>query len=121
LTNHSYVIKNHTPEQIDALAAFIERYLKTYPDAKLLSAGLYTYHPAVDNGQNVFLAFDAGGQVRGFAKALIARGLVYLRENGYDQVFLEVKQHNLPAVSVYRALGYQITNQEVLLGRFLDQ
>jgi len=315
--NH-YTIQNHNPSQIDNLGAFIERYLKIYPDAKLLSAGFYTYHPGVANGQNAFLALDAGGQVRGFAplfpapvgedsrpedphhiwtilladpgcadglpvremlletvmeragllaanfptfrrtrlasdmmvsqqaditfleqhgfehydgmyvmhrlasdpvpdlpfpaeltmrlwkieteaeqqqylgafntafpeipktiealkflldspqwqdgaavaafdpqdrliasilvypdesrshgitddvfvlpawrgrgiaKALIARGLVYLRENKVDQVFLEVKQHNLPAVSVYQALGYQITNQEVFLGRFLE-
>jgi ribosomal protein S18 acetylase RimI-like enzyme len=32
---------------------------------------------------------------------------------------LEVKQQNLPAVSVYRAMGFKIINQEVFLGRFL--
>jgi SAM-dependent methyltransferase len=53
--------------QIDALGAFIERYLKACPDAKLLSAGFYTYHPVAENGQNVFLVLDPGGQVRGFA------------------------------------------------------
>jgi hypothetical protein len=62
-----YTLQNHNPGQLENLAAFIERYLKTFPDAKLLSAGFYTYHPAVENGMNVFLALDAEGQVRGFA------------------------------------------------------
>jgi len=62
-----YSIQNHNPSQIDNLAAFLSRYLKTYPDAKLQSAELYTYHPAVENGLNVFLALDLQGQVRGFA------------------------------------------------------
>ncbi len=66
MPNH-YTIQNHNPDQLDKLAAFIERYLKACPDAKLLSAGFYTYHPAAENGQNVFCALDPGGQVRGFA------------------------------------------------------
>ena len=318
MTPNDIKIQHHNPDLLENLAAFIERYRKAYPDAKLLSAGFYTYHPAVENGRNVFLALDASGQVRGFAplfpapvgeesgpddphhiwmilladpeavdglavrelllekvleragqiaadfpayrptrlasdmivsqkpdlafleqhgfdpydgmyvmqrntsdpvpelpfpaeltvrlwkleseaeqrqylrafniafsgnpktleslkfqldlptwqagtavaafdqegeliasilvypdesraygitddvfvlpawrgrgiaKALIARGLVYLNENKVDQVFLEVKQQNLPAVSVYKAMGYKIINQEVFLGRFLD-
>jgi GNAT superfamily N-acetyltransferase len=61
------MIQNHNPDYLEKLAAFIERYLKACPDAKLLSAGFYTYHPAAMNGLNVFLALDAEGQVRGFA------------------------------------------------------
>jgi GNAT superfamily N-acetyltransferase len=57
---------------------------------------------------------------RGIAKALIAKGLEYLHDYGYAQVILEVKQHNLPAVSVYQAMGYKIINQEVFLGCFLE-
>jgi GNAT superfamily N-acetyltransferase len=56
---------------------------------------------------------------QGIAKALIAKGLKYLHDHGYAQAILEVKQQNLPAVSVYQAMGYQIINQEVFLGRFL--
>jgi GNAT superfamily N-acetyltransferase len=57
---------------------------------------------------------------RGIAKALIAKGLEFLHDHGYAQVILEVKQHNLPAVSVYQAMGYKIINQEVSLGRYLE-
>jgi GNAT superfamily N-acetyltransferase len=62
-----YTIQNHNPGLLEKLGVFIERYLKAYPDAKLLSAGFYTYHPGVENGLNVFLVLDAEGQVRGFA------------------------------------------------------
>jgi GNAT superfamily N-acetyltransferase len=67
-----YTIQNHHPGQIDNLSAFFERYLKACPDAKLLSAGFYTYHPGAENGQNVFLALDSQGQVRGFAPVFAA-------------------------------------------------
>jgi hypothetical protein len=67
MSDYKYTIQNHNPSQIDNLAAFIERYRKAYPDAKLLSAGFYTYHPGIENGQNAFLATDVEGQVRGFA------------------------------------------------------
>ena len=62
-----FTIQNHNPGQLDKLSVFIESYLKAYPDAKLQSAGFYTYHPGVENGLNVFLALDPQGQVRGFA------------------------------------------------------
>ena len=67
-----YTIQNHNPGQLDKLSVFIESYLKTYPDAKLQSVGLYTYHPGVENGQNVFLALDPQGQVCGFAPLFAA-------------------------------------------------
>jgi len=67
MSDNRYTIQNHNPGQLDNLAAFFERYLKAYPDAKLQSAGLYTYHPAVENGMNAFLALDPQGQVCGFA------------------------------------------------------
>lgn len=67
MPEHAYTIQNNNPSQLDALGAFIERYLKACPDAKLFSAGFYTYHPVAENGQNVFLALDSEGQVRGFA------------------------------------------------------
>jgi GNAT superfamily N-acetyltransferase len=67
VSDTQYTIQNHAPDQLDNLAAFIERYLNAYPDAKLSPAGLYTFHPGVENGQNVFLALDMEGQVRGFA------------------------------------------------------
>jgi GNAT superfamily N-acetyltransferase len=60
-------LQNYTPIHLDKLAAFLERYRQACPDAKLTSAEVYTYHPALENGQNVFCVFDDHGQIRGFA------------------------------------------------------
>jgi ribosomal protein S18 acetylase RimI-like enzyme len=68
----SLTIQNHTPAHLDNLSAFIERYRSVYPDAKLISAGFYTYHPALENGNNVFCVFDDGGQIRAFAPVVPA-------------------------------------------------
>ena len=56
---------------------------------------------------------------RGIAKALINEGLKYFRTCGIEDVRLEVKQSNNPAVSLYTIMGYTIINEEVLLGLFL--
>ena len=56
---------------------------------------------------------------RNIAKALIGEGLRYFHAQGVAEVVLEVLAGNSPAVAVYEAIGYTITNQEVMLGRFV--
>jgi len=67
MTQNQYSVQTHSCSNLDRLAQFILRYRKAYPDAKLMTAEFYTYHPALENGQNVLCAFDAEQQVRGFA------------------------------------------------------
>lgn len=64
-------IRNHTAEDLPQLFAFISRYLAAIPDAKLVVPEVYTYHPAAENGQNVFSAWDENTLV-GFAPAFPA-------------------------------------------------
>jgi hypothetical protein len=45
-------IQNHTPDHCDNLFTFLECYRTACPDAKLISAGFYTYHPALENCTN---------------------------------------------------------------------
>jgi len=66
---------------------------------------------------DVFVLPELRGQ--GIAKALIAAGLRHWQSQGLQEVFLEVKKDNVPAVSVYRAMGFEIVNEEVLLGLIL--
>lgn len=63
----SIIIRNHTANDLPQLATFINRYLATIPDAKLISPEVYTYHPAAEAGQNVFSAWDNEGNFVGFA------------------------------------------------------
>jgi len=63
-------IRNHTANDLPQLAAFIKRYLAAIPDAKLIAPEVYTYHPALEEGQNVFSAWDERGETMlGFAPA----------------------------------------------------
>src|SRR5512145_562900 len=63
----SLMVRNHHPNQLGNLSAFLDRYRAVYPDAKLISAEFYTYHPSAQNGANTLCVFDAQGQMRGFA------------------------------------------------------
>lgn len=60
-------IRNHTASDLPQLAAFISRYLAVMPDAKLISPEYYTYYPAMEEGQNVFSAWDETDTLLGFA------------------------------------------------------
>lgn len=61
-------IRNHTAEDLSHLGAFIRRYLAVIPDAKLIAPEVYTYHPAAEEGANVFSAWE-GDNLVGFAPA----------------------------------------------------
>lgn len=53
---------------------------------------------------------------RGVAKGLVAAGLQHMLDRGMGEARLEVRSGNLPAVSVYRDMGFRVIRHEVLLG-----
>jgi GNAT superfamily N-acetyltransferase len=56
---------------------------------------------------------------RGIARRLVGEGIQYLREQGVEEVHLDVVQSNEPAISLYRSLGYVTINEEVMLGLYI--
>jgi ribosomal protein S18 acetylase RimI-like enzyme len=56
---------------------------------------------------------------RGIAKRLVGEGIRYLREQGLEEVRLDVVQTNEPAISLYRSMGYVTINEEVMLGLYM--
>lgn len=56
---------------------------------------------------------------RGVARWLVAEGLRWFREQNVAQVRLEVRRTNPAAQAVYRSVGFEQVNEEVLLGRML--
>jgi GNAT superfamily N-acetyltransferase len=56
---------------------------------------------------------------RGIARRLVGEGIKYFRERGLEKVHLDVVQSNEPALSLYRSMGYETINEEVMLGRWL--
>ena len=85
----------------------------------LVASVLSYWDPATRNGvtDDVFVLPEWRG--RGLAKYLVNAGLAYQREHGIVQATLEVLAGNPPALRVYRANGYIIVNEEVLLGRYI--
>ena len=62
-----YITKNYTVTELNKLKGFFERYHAIFPDAKLVSPKYYTYHPAMESGQNAFCMLDDEGTLVGFA------------------------------------------------------
>ena len=56
---------------------------------------------------------------RGIARRMVGEGIRYLREQGVEEVRLDVVQSNEPAVSLYRSMGYVTINEEVMLGLYI--
>ena len=83
-------VRNHTANDLSRLAAFITRYLAVIPDAKLISPEFYTYHPALEEGQNVFSAWDEAGTLVGFAPLVPAPATDAEAENEPHHVWMIV-------------------------------
>jgi GNAT superfamily N-acetyltransferase len=66
---------------------------------------------------DVFVLLEWRG--RGIAKYLVNAGLAYQRAHGLERACLEVRASNPPAVSVYKATGHTIVNEEWLLGLYI--
>jgi ribosomal protein S18 acetylase RimI-like enzyme len=60
-------VRNYDKEDMEQLAHFLGKYAGIYPDAKLFSAGFYTYHPALKDGNNSFCVQDQDRNLIGFA------------------------------------------------------
>jgi ribosomal-protein-alanine N-acetyltransferase len=54
------------------------------------------------------VAVAPGHRRLGIARALLRQALEMLQANGGAEVFLEVRQSNLAALSLYRALGFRV-------------
>jgi GNAT superfamily N-acetyltransferase len=56
---------------------------------------------------------------RGIARRLVGGGIKYLREQGMEEVRLDVVQTNEPAILLYQSMGYVTVDEEVMLGLYL--
>lgn len=68
-------------------------------------------------GEVYVVGIDPAAQGAGLGKALTARGLRHLQEQGLPTVILYVEGDNLPALRVYRGLGFQDYEKDVLYTR----
>jgi [ribosomal protein S18]-alanine N-acetyltransferase len=59
------------------------------------------------SGEVLNLAVDPSRRRAGIARALLKEGLRTLGERGAEEVFLEVRASNSPAIELYRASGFR--------------
>lgn len=65
-------------------------------------------------GEVYVVGIDPDSQGGGLGKALTARGLRHLQDAGVAEVILYVEGDNLPALAVYRKLGFKDFKKDVL-------
>ena len=68
--------------------------------------GYVIAHHAVDEAEILNLGVIPARQRQGIGRVLVQRILAHLREQGVTTVFLEVRESNMAARHLYRALGF---------------
>jgi mycothiol synthase len=77
----------------------------------------WTKVPAGDTGEVYIVGVDPGEQGSGLGRAITLAGLHYLRDRGLDQVMLYVDEDNVPAIRMYRALGFTRSRTDAMYRR----
>lgn len=62
---------------------------------------------AADEGEILRIAIDKSKRKQGFGKKLLDNTLMYLENNGCNDVFLEVRKSNEGAISLYKSAGFE--------------
>jgi mycothiol synthase len=68
-------------------------------------------------GEVYVLGVDPAAHGLGLGSALTLAGLRYLRGRNLDQVMLYVDESNMPAITLYRRLGFARWSTDVLFRR----
>lgn len=92
----------------------LENTLYYRPDTSLIAtvencvAGYLFFMVAADEGELLRIGVADSFRRQGIARALMAYMDQYVRENGIYSVWLEVREHNTPARTLYENGGFQV-------------
>jgi ribosomal-protein-alanine N-acetyltransferase len=73
-------------------------------------AGFAAFHRVLDEAELRNIAVDHSHRRKGIARALLEAGVRALQESGVRRIFLEVRDSNLPALTLYEAAGFRLLN-----------
>jgi ribosomal-protein-alanine N-acetyltransferase len=71
-------------------------------------AGFAVFHRVIDEAELRNLAVDPAHRRKGVARALLAAGIRLLQGLRVQQMFLEVRASNQPALAFYTSLGFRL-------------
>lgn len=119
-------VQTMKPEHIPAVAGLeralfsdawneqsLENTLYYRPDTSFIAivgdcvAGYLFFMAAADEGELLRIGVADSFRRQGIARALMAYMDQYVRENGIYSVWLEVREHNTPARTLYENCGFQ--------------
>ena len=88
-------------------------------DGRMLGFHWTKVHPN-GVGEVYVIGVDPDAEGRGLAKALLVRGLAYLRDHDCREVILYVEGDHEKAVGLYEKYGFTVRNRDVLYAQHLD-
>ena len=88
----------------EAELAASDRWVRVVGDAELVAAATFSAVAGSADLLRVLVASASRGQ--GLARELVAAGCAWAASTGADQVLLEVRQDNVPAIGLYTSLGF---------------
>ena len=70
--------------------------------------GFAAFQRVLDESELRNLAIAPAHQQKGIGRALLQEGMRAVQRSGAQQLFLEVRASNLPALALYRSVGFQL-------------
>jgi ribosomal protein S18 acetylase RimI-like enzyme len=81
------------------------------------ACALITEHEGEDHGFVHMVGVTAEHRGKGLGRLLVLCGLRYFKEKGYTEVYLDTQHHRVPAIKLYRSLGFEPVEMKSLRGQ----
>ena len=72
---------------------------------RLVAIAIFSY--VLDTSELLYICVDKSIQSKGVANQLLSLSILELKKANINEVFLEVDMTNIPAISVYKKLGFE--------------
>lgn len=107
---------HHLPV-VTALGKACDVYVPSAQDVGLLMlereaiCGFIAWHVILDEAELLSLAVDKDYRRRGIGKALLQASVMQWQASNVAHAFLEVREHNSPAQTLYAQCGFQLSGR----------